>query len=763
MTPSDMAKAKATAHVRPWKIGLVIDASDKSAVKGAIADLSSVWGGVFMPILDSNLGADEIITRASDHGVDALYSEIEDKSTQALIRKPGWTWNGRGPAGPFGEDSKYLTSGLLSVQDIQSGGKNLYHPEWPDGTPNDLVYSAVFGLRHRLDAHFANSAAGPERVGLKALQSGRRYTPNDVLCLLQAGEEGIWIDPAAGLSHRLEIFVLERDDPGGVVRFWNRRAMGFPAIAIPVDADSTYVEFLELYLARHIEVPDDQSSKLTIGVHGAGHANEATVGHIKALARRLESDIEELAPEGHKLPIIGTEYERSSRLTFRPDELRVDVDLPSLPIKKSGQYFGGVVAAEVSFHGIRNLDPRLTLTPPPVRSISPLAEAGYFREDYKHARISEDGWVLGVDALDEAVAVPNVFVLDVIKTLLGDKDARVKQSDIGKFQSRAAEKLGGPFSGFLNQPGIRAALEDAAQSATALPLKRIHGRIKENRGDWPFTLGHRRESEKQYADRATKDLMATGIFVPVQSIHCTYCRVDTRLPAEALSNQITCEFCGQSYNLALSHALKNPKWSYRLAGHLQEDQVRSLLPVLAATSLLRQFRHVEGSSMMHVLGLEVQSEDLHVETDFAIYLQSNDYTLIIGEAKNRGDIDENDLRNLRNLQKRFWDRGVRTVVSLVTLKDQLSDREQQTIRSWVEETWVGTSNRGSHLPVLPLILTKDDLSHHPDSEDHPWRWETERYEGIMGKAIASCERNLGLVEYKSQVHEGRRIPLLTWS
>lgn len=167
--------------------------------------------------------------------------------------------------------------------------------------------------------------------------------------------------------------------------------------------------------------------------------------------------------------------------------------------------------------------------------------------------------------------------------------------------------------------------------------------------------------------------------------------------------------------------------------------------------------------MMHVLGLEVQSEDLHVETDFAIYLQSNDYTLIIGEAKNRGDIDENDLRNLRNLQKRFWDRGVRTVVSLVTLKDQLSIREQQTIRSWVEETWVGTSNRGSHLPVLPLILTKDDLSHHPDSEDHPWRWETERYEGIMGKAIASCERNLGLVEYKSQVHEGRRIPLLTWS
>lgn len=75
---------------------------------------------------------------------------------------------------------------------------------------------------------------------------------------------------------------------------------------------------------------------------------------------------------------------------------------------------------------------------------------------------------------------------------------------------------------------------------------------------------------------------------------------------------------------------------------------------------------------------------------------------------------------------------------------------------------MGVSSRGSSLPVLPLVLTQADLSHHPDSDEHPWKWEAEPYQGIMGKAIASCERNLGLVEHRSQVREGRRIPLLFW-
>lgn len=763
MTPADMGRARATARVRPWKIGLVIDASDKSAVKEAIADLSSVWGGVFMPILDSNLGPEEIVTQASNYGVDALYSEIEDESIKALIRKPGWAWNGKGPAGPFGEDSKYLSSGLLSVRDVHPRGKDLYHPDWLEGDPNDLVYAAEFGLTHRLDDHLGSSEAGPERIGLTALQRGRWYTANESLCLLQAGQEGIWIDAAAGMSHRLEVFVLERDNPDGIVRFWNRRALGFPAVAIPVDADQTYVEFLGLYLAHHIEFPDDQPSNPTIGVDGMDLATEATVGYIDDLARRLECDAEELVLGGHVLPIIGTEYERSSRLTFRPEDLRVDVDLPSLPIGKSGRYLGGVVAAEIAIYGVNNLDPRLTLTPPPMRSISILSGAQTFREDYKHARTSEEGWVLGVNAFDDAVAVPAISVLDAFKALLGDDGVKVKQSDIGKFQSRAAEKLGGPFSGFLNQPGARAALDTAARSTNGLMWHQVVRAIGKHRGGWPFSLLGKCESDKDYVKHLATNLMATGMFVPVLSTHCSYCRVNTRLAAEALASQITCEFCGQTFNLALSQALSNPEWSYRLAGHLQVNQVRSLFPVLAATSLLRQFRHVGRDSLMHVLGMEVQGDGLNLEVDFAVYLPSNDYTLVIGEAKNNGDIDDNDLKNLRTLQKSFWDNGVRTVVALVTMKDQFSAREKQSIRKWAEESWMGTSSRGSNLPVLPLVLTQTDLSHHPDSDEHPWKWETEPYQGIMGKAIASCQRNLGLVDYRSRKHGGQQIPLLTWS
>jgi hypothetical protein len=47
-----------------------------------------------------------------------------------------------------------------------------------------------------------------------------------------------------------------------------------------------------------------------------------------------------------------------------------------------------------------------------------------------------------------------------------------------------------------------------------------------------------------------------------------------------------------------------------------------------------------------------------------------------------------------------------------------------------------------------MVLTGPDLSRHYWDEEHPWRWEKKGRNGLFDTALVSCERNLGLIDYK---------------
>jgi hypothetical protein len=210
---------------------------------------------------------------------------------------------------------------------------------------------------------------------------------------------------------------------------------------------------------------------------------------------------------------------------------------------------------------------------------------------------------------------------------------------------------------------------------------------------------------------------------------------------------MTCEFCGQSFSLALSHGLTQPEWHYRLAAHLRPDQVQALLPALATTSLLSQLRHSEEPPLSNVLGLEVTIARRKIEIDVAVYLPEGDWAVVLGEVKTANEIDDKDIANLEFLRNALLAKGFRCLLAFSTLKNAFSAEEVLRLRALIERSRPVTLPRGESLPNLPLILTGPDLSHHPMSKDHPWRWASKDYSGIFGTAITSCERNLGLKGY----------------
>jgi hypothetical protein len=144
-----MAEARGRAMIRPWRVGVLVDTASAEAVREAIANLSCVWGGRYVPILDIGAPIEELERLGRLHDVDSLYADVVEGPVGDLLRKPGWTWGFRGPWGPFGEENGFRT-GLLPIRSFINTSTNFVQPTWDADEHVDLVLAATWGLGDHL-------------------------------------------------------------------------------------------------------------------------------------------------------------------------------------------------------------------------------------------------------------------------------------------------------------------------------------------------------------------------------------------------------------------------------------------------------------------------------------------------------------------------------------------------------------------------------------------------------------------------------------
>lgn len=751
----EMAEAQGRTVIRPWRVGVLADTSSAEAVRKAIANLSGVWGGRYMPIFDIGAPIEELEQLGRQYDVDSLYADVVEGSLGDLLRKPGWTWCGRGPWGPFGEEHGFR-KGLLPIRSFIDASTDLVQPTWDSEGPADLVLAATWGLGDHLGLPLSPALddTGP-RIAPYAQILSCPGASRSTIGTLKAGTLHVRTNPRAYLDSHTGVYIIRPDHPADVVEFWNMRTYGTKIIGVPAEGAAELLSFLLSSALPGIEIRTGGgkgSTQRVVCVWGLKDASDATSKAIQSAADRDGLKVWPNARGSWPRFIfqgLRTPFTRSLRADFRPGANWIDVALPVLPIgDEPDAYTRGIVAAEIDLHSVLGQDPRLTVSIPPYRRHSSLLQHASALEGIDHARVTHSGLALGISADRDHVRVPFAYSLDVMHLLFDDDSVSTAQSDIGKFQSRAAEKFGGPFSGVFNQPGTRAAVALAAGRNSGVTLSHLRQVVEHNRGTWPDPLFGPRLEPKDYADRQVNYLLHSGIFVPTLKVHCSNCRVESRVSADDLATTMTCEFCGQTFNLALSHSLAQPEWRYRLAAHLRADQVQALLPALAATSFLSQLRHIEEPPLPHVLGLEVSIDQRKIEVDVAAYLPDRDWTAVLGEVKTANRIDAHDIANLEFLQQKLSEKDVRCLLLFATLKDKLSPEEISNLRELVERSRPVQLTDGKLLPNMPLILTGSDLSHSSGSENHPWRWDSKNYSGVFGTAITSCERNLGLQNYE---------------
>lgn len=180
---------------------------------------------------------------------------------------------------------------------------------------------------------------------------------------------------------------------------------------------------------------------------------------------------------------IETRFTRRFSVDMPYGSLRVDLPLPSLPIVElshPSRYFPGMVAADMWIWGAERQDPRLTAKLPPYPAQRRVLSDSLRQSDIRQARVSEKGVVLGVKATDQLVPFSLTYKSAAITALFGD--VKTSQSQDGRFQTRAAEMLGGATAATLNQPGVAAALLKVAASPAGLPYQQIRNLIESERG-----------------------------------------------------------------------------------------------------------------------------------------------------------------------------------------------------------------------------------------------------------------------------------------
>jgi hypothetical protein len=172
--------------------------------------------------------------------------------------------------------------------------------------------------------------------------------------------------------------------------------------------------------------------------------------------------------------------------------------------------------------------------------------------------------------------------------------------------------------------------------------------------------------------------------------------------------------------------------------------------------------------MPHVLGLKLISPDRPCEADIVLAVDDLGVPIVIvGEVKSQNPLDVDDFANLANVQEYLRSRNIECFVLAATLQDRFQQEELTMLRGFCENPpdAIYRRYRGSD-PVLPMVLSNRDVSAPEHSDEHPMSWMRQspgREFGMIGLAIESCRRNLGLADISYEpTTDGPRWHL-TWS
>lgn len=262
---------------------------------------------------------------------------------------------------------------------------------------------------------------------------------------------------------------------------------------------------------------------------------------------------------------------------------------------------------------------------------------------------------LTIRALRQRSLVTSIFELFGMKAQV---------SEAGRIASRLIQQMGGVQDcRVFKIAGVRALIEKYKpfQSFTRADATQIISEVDRvthvpNFARYESLFIEPREGPKLKPHQVFDYLARKNVFRVGLRFTCPNCELEFWAPLDDLATEITCEYCGQRFNV--TPQLKDGAWAYRRSGLFgREDHQQGAIPVALT---LQQLDTVLGWGAVFVTSMTIESTTGAFgacETDLVIISEKGFYDellgIAIGECKGHGEITDEDVRKLSQVADAF--------------------------------------------------------------------------------------------------------------
>lgn len=745
------------AH-RPVRVGFLVRAKSADDFVEAVSVCTSLWGGLHNPILpvsgDESPWIETIVRRflvdvlasASDP---SAFSEIKDEFKH-LQGPYSMTWKqpfllsemgGEGPAFSLVDIAQPLSHYWIKEWRHVSETPALL-PVCSQTNPLAAMYAASFGRFPEAGSAYPSLEEGFRR--------STKATPVDLEAEAPRKEwhEGLWpiMATTLGLTHHAsEARFL---DSGCVIGdgvnvdhltfFWNLRAAGADVIFIPRDNIEPFLPLVESHLRRILGRPSrwgtDSERLFEIwqpGGFGEGlgmdreEVPEAIADVIKGSAKLVVgslSDVTWIQPTLGNLP--PTAEPRAVLATFdeRYGGPYISADLSSRPFSEAEmsrsrewQYWAWAIESTPSA-----LPEETTLRLPLLRDLNDWFSRALTPAEPGGLRVQPRGFDLIKHVNETALGLSPLSVDALLAKLFERAGMEIKRSFAGEVTHRVVETIGGLRPGSIFKiTGVRKLL---AMEKARRGIKRQHA--AEVIRDYNSALGEATfDRFRAYWREVTPQailaiLLERGVFRAGLEIQCPNCRLLPFIEADRVGDEIQCPLCG--FRFPLAPLVHGNEWVFRISGVFErEGSPHGSVPAILAMAELTRRDLLSVSTIVRP-ATDVKFEGNSCESDLIGLEISNDGfpSLLIGECKGQGEINENDLTNLREVRARLRASGVECFLLFAVLREKFTDQELSLLKNlsddFVEEQALGMPAYHSAPAAPPILFTTREL------EANPW-------------------------------------------
>lgn len=745
------------AH-RPVRVGLLVRAKSADDFLEAVGVSTSLWGGLHNPILPVVETGESpwIETIVRRYQVDVLASPTDPTAFSEIKERLGHVhW----PYMMGGEQPLLSELGgegqAFSLVDIALPLSHFWVKEWrhvsetpallPVCTPTNplaLMYAASFG--------WFPSATSPYPSLEEGFRRSTKATPVDLETETPKREwhEALWpiVATTLGLTHHAsEARFLDSGcvigDPSNVdhlVFFWNLRAAGADVIFVPRDNVDPHLPIVESHLKRVLSRPSrwGQDSERWFEVwqpHEFGasmppdrdEVPESIAELVRGSAKLAVGSLDDytwtqptlgnLPPTSEPRSVLATFDERyggphvSADLSARP--------FPDAEVSRSREWQYWAWALESTPH---TLPEETTMRLPLLRDLNDWYSRALMPAYPGTLRVQPQGFDLLKHVNDSTLELAPLPIDALIGKLFDRAGIQVKRSFAGEVTQRVLETMGGLRPSLIFKvTGVRKllALERARRG-----IKRPHAVQVIRDYDSAASKASFDRFKSYWRDITPESileiLLERRVFRAGLELSCPKCRLFPFIEADRIGDEVQCPLCG--FRFPLAPLVHGKEWVFRISGVFErEGGPHGAIPAILAMAELARRDFLSGSTIVRP-ATDLTFDGKSCETDLIGLEISNEGfpSVVIGECKSQGELDENDVRNLKEIRGRLRASGIECYILFAVLRERFTDNEVALLRDLSDEF---VTERLIGLPVghlapagPPILFTTREL------EADPW-------------------------------------------